>query len=67
MNLVRRANYFPLPQANLTIFQKGAYYLKIKIFNNLLLQIKNVASNIFFFYVYTLIHLTQLKSTLANR
>jgi hypothetical protein len=45
MNLVRRAKYFPLPQANFTIFQKGAYYLGIKIFNNLLLEIKNVAGN----------------------
>jgi hypothetical protein len=34
-----------LPQANLTIHQKGAYYLGIKILNNLLLEIKNVAGN----------------------
>jgi len=35
--------YFP--QANLTIYQKGAYYLGIKIFNTLHSEIKNVASN----------------------
>jgi len=34
-----------LPQANLTIYQKGAYYLGIKIFNNLPLEIKIVADN----------------------
>ena len=32
-------------QANLTIYQKGAYYLGIKIFNNWPLEIKNVADN----------------------
>jgi hypothetical protein len=34
-----------LPQVNLTIYQKEAYYLGIKIFNNLPLEIKNVAGN----------------------
>jgi hypothetical protein len=34
-----------LPQANLTIYQKGVYYLGIKIFNSLPLEIKNVAGN----------------------
>jgi hypothetical protein len=34
-----------LPQANLTIYQKGAYYLGIKMFNNLPLEMKNVAGN----------------------
>jgi hypothetical protein len=34
-----------VPQANLTIYQKGAYYSGIKIFNNLTLEIKNVAGN----------------------
>jgi hypothetical protein len=34
-----------LPQANLTIYQKRAYYLGIKIFNNLPLEIKNAAGN----------------------
>ena len=33
------------PQENLTIYQKGAYYSGIKIFNNILLQIKNVDGN----------------------
>jgi hypothetical protein len=33
------------PQANLTIYQKGTYYLGIKILNNLTLEIKNVADN----------------------
>jgi len=32
-------------QANLTAYQKGAYYSGINIFNNLLLEIKNVAGN----------------------
>ena len=41
----RQRNNFYLPQANLTIYQKGAYYSGIKIFNNLPLEIKNVAGN----------------------
>ena len=41
----RQRNNLYLPQANLTIYQKGAYYSGIKIFNNLLLEIKNVAGN----------------------
>jgi len=37
---------FPyLPQANLNIYQKGAYYLGIKTLNNLPLEIKNSAGN----------------------
>jgi len=32
-------------QANLTTYQKGAYYSGIKIFNNLPLEIKNIAGN----------------------
>jgi len=39
----RQRNNLYLPQANLTIYQKGAYYLGTKIFNNLPLEIKNVA------------------------
>jgi len=39
----RQRNNLYLPRANLTIYQKGAYYLGIKIFNNLSLEIKNVA------------------------
>ena len=38
----QRNNLYP-PQANLTIYQKGAYYSGINIFNNLPLEIKNVA------------------------
>jgi hypothetical protein len=41
----RQKNNICLPQANLTIYQKGAYYSGIKIFNNLPLEIKNVADN----------------------
>ena len=41
----RQRNNLYLPQANLTMYQKGAYYLGIKIFNNLPLEIKNVAGN----------------------
>ena len=40
-----QGNNLYLPQANLTIYQKGAYYLGIKIFNNLSLEIKNIAGN----------------------
>jgi hypothetical protein len=38
-------NNLYLPQAYLTIYQKGAYYSGIKIFNNLPLEVKNVADN----------------------
>ena len=41
----RQRNNLHLPQANLSIYQKGACYLGIKIFNNLPLEIKNVAGN----------------------
>jgi hypothetical protein len=41
----RERNNLYLPQENLTIYQKGAYHLGIKIFNNLPLEIKNVAGN----------------------
>ena len=45
-NLVtRQRNNLHLPQANLTIYQKGACYSGINIFNNLHLEIKNVPSN----------------------
>jgi hypothetical protein len=33
-----------LPQANLTIYQKGAYYAGIKIYNKLPLGIKNTSN-----------------------
>ena len=41
----RQRNNIYLPQANLTIYQKGAYYLEIKFSNNLPLEIKNFAGN----------------------
>jgi len=41
----RQRNNLHLPQANLTIFQEGAYYSGIKVFNNLPFEIKNVAGN----------------------
>jgi hypothetical protein len=41
----RQRNNLHFPQANLTIYQKGACYSGIKIFNNLPLEIKNVAHN----------------------
>jgi len=41
----RQRNYLYLPQANVIIYQKRVYYLRIKIFNNLSLEIKNVAGN----------------------
>jgi len=42
---IRQRNNLYLPQANLTIYQKGAYYSGIQIFNNLPLEIKIVADN----------------------
>jgi len=42
---IRQRNNLYLLQANLTIYQKGAYYSGIKIFNNLPLEIKYVAGN----------------------
>jgi len=41
----RQRNNLYLLQANLTIYQKEAYYLGIKIFSNLPLEIKNVTGN----------------------
>jgi len=41
----RQRNKLYLPQANLTIYQKGAYYSGIKVFNNLPSEIENVAGN----------------------
>jgi hypothetical protein len=38
-------NNLYLSQANLTIYQKGAYYSGIEIFNNLPVEVKNVAGN----------------------
>ena len=44
LDTIQRNNLY-FPQANLIIYQKGAYYSGIKIFNNLPLEIKNVAGN----------------------
>jgi hypothetical protein len=41
----RQSNSY-LPQANFTMYQKGAYNSGIKIFNNLPMEIKNVANNL---------------------
>jgi len=71
-NLDTRKRYnLYLPQANLTIYQKGAYYSGIKMFNNLPSEIKNVAGNQKKFKIalkkfYTLIHFTPWKCTLIN-
>ena len=67
----RQRNNLYLPQANLTIYQKGAYCSGIKIFNSLPSEIKNVAGNqekfiIALKKIYTLIHFTPWKSTLVN-
>jgi hypothetical protein len=43
---IRQRNNLYLSQANLTIYQKGAYYSGIKISNNFPMDIKNVADNI---------------------
>jgi hypothetical protein len=62
-----------MSQANLTIYQKGAYYLGIKIFNNLPLEIENVAGNQKTKKKCTkkicrhLTNVTQQKSALVNR
>ena len=41
----QRQNLY-LPQANLTIYQKGVYYAGIKIFNKLPIEIKNTSNNL---------------------
>ena len=45
LNCTRQRNDLHLPQANLTVYQRGAQYPRIKIFNNLPLEIKIVADN----------------------
>jgi hypothetical protein len=51
----RQSNNLYTPQANLSVYQKGAYYSGIKIFNKLPSNIKNVNGNI-----------TQFKTTLKR-
>jgi hypothetical protein len=43
---IRYAKHFHLPVTNLTIYQKGAYYTRIKICNYLPTDIKNVVNEI---------------------
>jgi hypothetical protein len=40
----RQANNLHLPQANLTLYQKGVHYSGIKIFNSLSTEIKNISN-----------------------
>jgi hypothetical protein len=42
----RQRNNLYIPQANLTRYQKGAYYSGIKIFNSLPMETKNAADNL---------------------
>jgi hypothetical protein len=42
----RQGQNLYLPQANLTIYQKGAYYVGIKVFNKLPIEIKNTSNNL---------------------
>ena len=42
----RQRNNLYLPQANLTLYHKGAYYLGIKIFNDLPTEIRNATDNL---------------------
>jgi hypothetical protein len=42
----RQSNNLFTPQANLSVYQKGAYYPGVKIFNKLPSNIKNVNGNI---------------------
>ena len=40
----RQANNLHLPQANLTLYQKGVHYSGIRIFNSLPTEIKNISN-----------------------
>jgi hypothetical protein len=51
----RQSNNLYTPQANLSVYQKEAYYSGVKIFNKLPSNIKNVHGNI-----------TKFKTTLKN-
>jgi hypothetical protein len=42
----RQSNNLYTPQANLSVYQKGAYYSWVKIFNKLPCNIKDVNGNI---------------------
>jgi hypothetical protein len=47
----RQRQNLHLPQANLTIHQKGAYYAGIKIYNKLPIGIKNASNNLKMFKI----------------
>jgi hypothetical protein len=51
----RQSDNLYTPQANLSVYQKGAYYSEVKIFNKLPLNIKNVNGRI-----------TKFKTTLKS-
>jgi hypothetical protein len=60
-----------MTQANLSVYQKGAYYSGVKIFNKLPSDIKNVNDNITKFKTtlknfYMRTHSTHWKSILSN-
>ena len=70
-NITKRSyiNLHPLV-CNLTVFQKGAYYSGIQLFNHLLLKIKSITIEIKLFKpalkrFLTYIHFTQWRSTLV--
>jgi hypothetical protein len=42
----RHNNYLHYPTCNLTVFQKGVYYLGIKVFNSLPSSIRNLAHDV---------------------
>jgi len=44
--VTRHRNYLYLPQLDLNMYQKGAYYSGIKVFNNLPMVIQNEADNL---------------------
>ena len=49
-NLTTRShNDLHLPNANLSVFQKGAYFSGVKIFNNLPADLKQISHNIYKF------------------
>jgi hypothetical protein len=47
----RQSQDLYLPQANLTVYQKGVYYMGIKMFNKLPIEIKSTYSNFKMFKV----------------
>jgi hypothetical protein len=65
----RSTTNFHLPACNLTIFQKGAYYSGIKLFNHLPQKIKSLSNEIKLFkpalkQFLTYTHFIQLRSIL---